>query len=331
MTASVVGKSYTAETELLRYALRGDKEAANKVFIYLSSTNPHLCGIMQEAIHELRDPQIWSRLITCFALHLWDDHLDCERRSDLGSSTRIDQAIVEVFLEDRNGWEKPQKEKTLHNGLKHSEPRIRFAAACLLGLRGDQQAIPVLVEAIESRYTEWKLRAVKALAHLKDERCGPPLLQLLIEDRGELHREASRALHSLGSLARSTWKKALDHPDHHIRWHAARGLGEMGDSSLAFTLAEGLRDDDFVVRWATADVLAKLGEEGIPATLTVLSSYPLNEQFRQAAYHALHGVASTQLQKQIKPLLDAMRGPAASVETAVIAQRLLLEWKRGKK
>ena len=331
MTTAISRNSHIIESDLLMSALSGNAKAANKVFIYLSSTNPHLCKIMQEAIHDLAEPQIWTKLLPSLALHLWDDHLDCERRSDPSASLRIDQAIIEVFLEDRNGSEKLTKEKILQNALGDSKPRIRYAAAYLLGLRGDHQAIPFLAEAIDDHYTEWKLRSVKALASLNDSQCGPPLLKLLTEDQGELHREASRALHSLGKLARSTWQQALDHPDSHIRWHAARALGEMGDSSLAITLAEGLQDDDFVVRWATADVLAKLGEEGISATLTMLSRYPLNEQFRRAAYHALHGIASTQVQKQIKPLLVAMRGPAASVETASIAQRLLLEWKREKK
>lgn len=326
MTAAVTTASHVIESDLLRNALRGDEQAVNKALIYLSSTNPHLCKIMQEAVHDLEDLRIWHKLLMCLALHQWEDHLDCQRRSDPEASMRIDQAIIEVFLEDRNGWEKPQKEKILQDALTNTTPRMRYAAAYLLGLRGDHQAIPFLSEAIESQYVEWKLRAVKALANLKDEKCGPPLLKLLIEDRGKLHREASRALHSLGKLARPAWEQALDHPDSHIRWHAARGLGEMGDSRLALILAEGLRDDDYAVRWATADVLAKLGEEGVPATLTMLSRYPLSEQFRRAAYHALHGVVSNQTRKRLKPLLDSMRGPAASVEAATVAQKLLMEW-----
>lgn len=326
MTAAVAPKSHIIETDLLRQALDGDIHAANKTLKYLSSTNPHLCKIMQNAIHDLKTAQIWPKLLDCLALHRWNDQLDCERRSDPAASSRIDQAIIEVFLEDRNGWETPYKEEILKQALTDPIPRIRYAAAYLLGLRGDLSAVEGLSEAIISPSMIWKQRAVKALASLKAEQCGPPLVRLLIEDRGELHREASRALHSLGTLARPAWESVLDHPDSHVRWHAARGLGEMGNSGLALTLAEGLRDEDYVVRWATADVLAKLGEAGIPATLAMLSRYPLNEQFRRAAYHALHGVSSTSAQKRLKPLLQAMRGPAAGIEAASIAQQLLMKW-----
>jgi len=329
MTEAIIKNGHIIESEMLKNALNGDIEAANRSLKYLSSTNPHLCTIMQTAIHELKDANIWPKLLTCLALHQWDEKLDCERRSDPSASIRIDQAIIEVFVEDKNGWEKNAKEKVLHEAITDPTPRVRFAGAYLLGLRGDHQAIPILAEAVQSRYQEWKSRAAKALANIKHEQCGPPLLQLLIENKGDLHREASRALHSLGPLAKSAWQDALDHPDSHIRWHAARALGEMGDTSMATLLAEGLRDDDYVVRWATADVLARLGAEGVTATLTMLTRYPITEQFRQAAYHALHGNVSSEVQKRLKPLLDSMRGVAASIESAIIAQDLLLNWEKG--
>jgi HEAT repeat protein len=196
----------------------------------------------------------------------------------------------------------------------------------LLGLRGDPRAIPYLDETIESGTTSWRLRSVRALATLRDKRCGPPLIKALAINRGSLHREARRALQSLGHLVKSAWLNALDHPDAHIRWHAARGLGELGDDRFALILAEGLLDDNYAVRWATSDVLARLGKRGVPATLTILSQRHLTEQSRQAAYHALHGITSSQIQQRLKPLLDALQSPVANIEVPVIAQRLLMEW-----
>jgi hypothetical protein len=54
----------------------------------------------------------------------------------------------------------------------------------------------------------------------------------------------------------------------------------------------------------------------------------MEEQFRQAAIHALHGVRSQRVQDRLKPLLDALRGPNAGVEAPMLAQRLLAEWER---
>ncbi len=319
---------HTMETEILKQALEGDAEAVNRALKYLSSANPTLRRIMQEAIYDLADIRLWTKLLSCLALQRWDDHLDCERRNDPTASQRIDQSIIEVFLEDVSEEDKSMKESALVSGLDDLNPQLRQMAAYLLGLCGDARAMPVLSESLDSGSKDWQLRAIRALESLQDERCGPPLLRALIMDRGEVHREAGRALNRLGRLVESTWLEALNHPDNHIRWHGARGLGNIGETKYADTLAEGLLDENQPVRWATADALAQLGEKAIPATLTIISQYELNEQSRQAAYHALHGIVSRRIQARVKPLLDALHGPAASLEAPAIAQRLLMEWEK---
>jgi HEAT repeat protein len=317
---------HSSESEILRLALDGDSKAADKFLTYLSSDNPHLRQIMKEAIHDLHDERIWQYLLYSLALHRWNDCIDCNRRSEHGASERIDQAIIEVFTTDEADWEKPVKDMVLTQALEDPAPRIRSASSCILGLRGDLRAIPALAETAESANEEWQLRAVKALTALKDERCGPPLFTLLATSRGELHKQAGRALLGLGELAKSTWLAGLNHPDSHIRWHSARGLGEIGEAGYAKILAEGLRDKSYVVRWASADVLAQLGAEAVPATISMLTHHQLDEQFRQAVFHALNGINSHLVKERIKPLLDALRGPAASIEAPMLAQHLLAEW-----
>ncbi len=319
---------HPSEAKMLKRALDGDTQAANDALVYLSSANPSLREIMRKTIHDIADDRIWGNLLRCLALKRWDDHLDCERRSDADSSQRIDRAIIEVFSLDESELEGKSKDAALLEFIEDADSNIRQTAAYVLGLRGDTRAIAGLAETLESGTKEAKLRAISALANLKDERCASPLIKLLISDRGELHRDAGRALRSLGELAESAWREVLDHPDSHIRWHAARGLGGIGDTSHATILAEGLRDENATVRWATADVIAHLGEDAVPATLTMLNRYKLDEQFRHAAYHALHGITSYRVQKRLKPLLDALHGSAASVEAPMLAQRLLAEWKK---
>lgn len=319
---------HPVETEMLKQAIEGDVSAANRALKYLSSANPTLRQLMQEAIYDLADYQLWTKLLNCLALQRWDDHLDCERRSDLTASQRIDQSIIEIFIEDVSEEDKSIKESALVSGLNDLIPQVQQTAAYLLGLRGDERAIPVLSEALGSGSKDWQLRAIRVLESIGDERCGPPLLKALIVDRGEVHREAGRALNHLGRKVESTWLEALNHSDNHIRWHGARGLGIIGDAKYAETLAEGLLDENQVVRWATADVLAQLGVRAVPATLRIISQGKLNEQSRQAAYHALHGISSRQIQKRIKPLLDALHGTAASIEAPSVAQHILMEWEK---
>ena len=317
---------YPTEVKLLKHALNGDAKAAKRILYYLSSSNPILCQIMQKAIHDIRDSHIWHQLLRYLAWHRWNEYIDRDQRFSLDASERIDQAIIEVFIQDDHEWEKPEKESTLLENFDDTDALLKQACAYLLALRGYPHTIPVLADTIKNGTRKWQLRAIKALETLKDERSARPLLVALIMNRDELHREACRALHNLGSLAKSAWVEALSHPDKQIRWEAARGLGQIGDIRAVGILAGGLLDESYSVRWATSDALAHLGTQAIPAILTTLSRYTLNEPSRNAVYHALHGNLSASTQEYIKPLLDALHGSAPDIEAPIIAQRLLLDW-----
>ena len=318
--------SHPEEAQLLQGTLANDVHAVNVFLNELSSANSQRCKVLQETIHGIKDQSLWHHLLHYLAFHRWDNQVFSYRISDHINLERIDQAIVEIFTQDETIDEKPIKDAVLHEALVHPEDRLQYAAAYILGLRHDPKSIPVLAEIIEKGNRKWKLRAVKALSVLKDKDCAQPLMQALTSDRGKLHREARRGLQNLGSLAESTWLEALNHPDSHIRWHAARGLGEIGDARYVMILAEGLRDENYAVRWATADVLTRLGVQAIAATLTMLTRHKLDEPFRRAACHALYGITSQKTRKRLKPLLDALHGLTPSVEAPVAAQRLLMEW-----
>jgi hypothetical protein len=317
---------HTKQANLLMCAVNGDIQSINSTFAYLSSTNPGLCKMMQETIHDLGDDEVWCFLLRYFATHRTTNHQNCDRRSDREASKRIDQAIIEVFSNDVNVAEVSEKEFVLIKGLDNTEPMIRKAAAYLAGLRGNQEAIPILGDIIKNDTIDWQMRAVKALAAVDDQACVPPLVMALTIDREILHREARRALHHMGGKAKAAWMELLQHPDSHIRWEAARGLGEIGDASAAPILAEGMLDENYAVRWATADVLGSLGEDAVPATLTILCRFPITEASRQAAYHALHGIADSRVQERIKLLVEALRNPAANASVPVVAHRLLMAW-----
>lgn len=320
---------HPAEAELLERALQGDDRAVNKVFLYLSSSNPHLRQIMQETIHDIASADLWEHLLSCLGAQCWQEHRDSDRRVDQEASQRIDQSIARVFTQDEYEYEGATKEAVLRKALSAPQAEIRYAAAYLLGLRGDKQMIPLLDEILETAPKIWKVRAVHALTAIGDERCGPPLIKGLAMDRGAVHTECKQALMKLGPVVEKAWVEALNHPDSHIRWHAARGLGDPKNVRSMQLLAEGLLDENREVRWASADTLARIGPPSVPATLAVISRAVLTTPSRQAAYHALHGISSRRLRERLKPLLDALQSPTGSVEAPAIAQRLLAEWENG--
>jgi HEAT repeat protein len=340
---SIPPKWLSAETQKLQRAAEGDLKAAAGVMSYLTSSIRDLRTLMQTALHETGDEQIWRCLLTWLALGAWGDWT----QSEVTTPRVLDwqepvqgagaHAIIEAFTNDHVDAERALKQGVLQQGLA-AEGRVRQAAACVLGLRGDASALPALEQIIRDvtqvplkrrgPVGDWSILAVEALAATNDPRCGPPLLCALAEGHGELHRAANRALRDLGATAADTLVEGLNHPDSHVRWHAARALGQIGNPRGIETLVEGLHDEHPAVRWATASVLANLDAQAIPYILRSLIRRPMTEPFRQAVYHALHAMPSRHTRLYLQPLLEALQGPAAGVQGPAIAQKMLAEWNR---
>lgn len=343
VTDFIPPKRLSAETQKLQRAARGDLKAAAGVMSYLTSSIRDLRVLMQTALHETGDEQIWRCLLTWLALSIWGDWTQAEttplhplswQESVQGATAH---AIIEAYTSDHIDAERVLKQRVLQQGLA-SSGRIQQAAACLLGLRGDVNALPILEQIIldatqiplkrRGPAGDWSILAIEALAAIDDPRCGPPLMRALAEGHGELHRAANRALRDLGGTVADTIVKALNHTDSHVRWHAARALGQLGNPIGIETLVEGLHDDHPAVRWATASVLANLDAQALPYILRALIRRPMSEPYRQAVYHALHAMPSHHTRIYLQPLLESLQGSASGVQAPAIAQKMLAEWKK---
>ena len=341
----VHSQRYTAQSTTLNDAVQGDPSATETVFHYLSSSNRDLRHIILSTLHDVEQAATWQALLPCLAVIVapesWVDTGDsflatwlrrkmlaAQRHPDAPGYNfeRIERSLVEAFVLDESEGEARLKTAVLYDALAWQQ--MRYSAGYLLGMRGDLRAIPILEEMVESKTLKLSLWAIQALAALDDELCGPPLVAALARDRGELHHEAQHALGELGRKAEPSLVVALEHPDSHIRWHAARALGQIGDDQAVGALAAGLYDDNQAVRWTSARVLANLEASAIPAILGVLCCHPITDPFRQAAYHALHSMPSRQTQAYLQPLLQVLNSPGASIAAPAVANRMLAEWGR---
>lgn len=333
---------YIAESRLLYKAISGDLNAAKKVLKYLRSTHQDLRMIMQAVLHDCRERRLWRLLLNYLAMGVWNDY--CRLTSEQVLEQRkkylndlpdviLTQSIAEVFILDESEIEKDVKEGVLFPAvMNRSEPLrcIRYAAAWILGLRGETRVIATLDEMIDTGGSlddqMVVTRAIEALTAINDKMCGPPLLKALAMGRGEIHQQARCALSDLGRSAEPAWIDALRHTDSHIRWHAARALGQFGDPRGVDMLAEGLNDESRAVRRATARVLAQLDAAAIPAILKVLVKFPLNECNRPAIYNSLNMMPSNQTKEYLSPLIEALRSSSAMYAVPSIAQKMLSEW-----
>jgi len=159
-------KQRSFESQMLNRALEGDISCIDNVLEYLGSSIPRLCQIMQRAIHDTEDPRAWRSLLSFLALRKWGAHRWSAYNADHTIISRnIDQSIIEVFTQDEEITETVIKNTILHESLDDLEPMMRYAAAYILGLRGEQCAIPMLEEIIEKGSKNWKVRAAQSACH----------------------------------------------------------------------------------------------------------------------------------------------------------------------
>ena len=347
--------SHSSLTDLVARATAGDSTAIHNILAYLNAANPDLRHMVQDILHATYEPGLWSQLLHCAANECWPeetvkpDGADPESQPQLiVIGARAQQSIVEAFVVDTSSMpehELAAKQAVLLPALESSELTLRLAAAYILGLRGNLRSVPVL-DDILSRDCEpggdlsrdqclrWQLKAIQALAAMDDTTCGPPLVKAMASPQRAVHHAASQAISDLGRRAEPALLRAAQHPDAHVRWHAARALGQIGDLRTVDILAEGLDDEDQEVRWVTSRVLGNLDIPAIPAILNKLVIHEISEPLRQSAFHALnsmYGLRQPEIFAYLKPLLDVLNRRTAisitAVDAPMIARRLLDDWK----
>jgi HEAT repeat protein len=351
----VMANSPSSLNDLVANATAGDSAAIHNILAYLNAANPDLRHMVQAVLHASHDPDLWGQLLQCAAHECWPDPTVNPDDSDqdiqpqqIVIGARAQQSIVEAFVVDTSSTPEQEMEAKLAvllPALESSERFLHWAAAYILGLRGNLRAVMVLDEILSSdcqpasdlprdQCLHWQLKAIQALAAMNDTTCGPPLVKALASPQRTVHHAASQAISDLGRCAEPALLHAAQHPDAHVRWHAARALGQIGDLRTIDILADGLDDESQEVRWVTARVLGNLDVPAIPAILNRLVAHEISEPLRQSAFHALnsmYGLRQPEIFAYLKPLLDVLNRRTAisitAVEVPMIARRLLNDWK----
>jgi HEAT repeat protein len=324
MLATSVPTRHPAEAQLLAQACAGDPAALDRVLTHLASANPWLQQIMAEAIADDDRLDLWRCLLKGLAQG-WGPALPPRRPLTPEQSARLEVALVELFTQPPPGVVSTDaRAQVLVGALDSPDARLTRTAATLLGLRGDAAGFGHLVAAAVEGELPTRLRAIEALGCLHDERAAPVLVEILADfTHADLHHAAARSLGELKAYALSALVSAVRHPAQHVRWHACRLLGELGDARAAPALAGALDDESYTTRWSAAETLPGLGAAAIPAVLAQLGRYASQDDTYAAARYALHRLAFGPWQDRLAPLLAALDGPAASAHAPGLAQHLL--------
>ena len=131
--------------------------------------------------------------------------------------------------------------------------------------------------------------------------------------------KARAALVTLGKSAVPTLVQLLSYRKAHIRWEAAKALGEVADPGAATAMVRALEDEDWDVRWLAAEGLIALGQDSLQPLLTVLIGRADSDWLAEGAHHVCHALAGNRkLGPILRPLLAAFTEsePEAAVPLA---------------
>jgi uncharacterized protein (DUF302 family) len=154
-----------------------------------------------------------------------------------------------------------------------------------------------------------------------------PAIQSLIMDLSS--RDDTVRVHSRESLVKAGNRavpqliEALQHPQHWVRWEAAKALGEIGDPKAAPALVESLEDEEFDVRWLAAIGLIGMNFKGLKPLLQALTKKGDSILLREGAHHVIHDLAKGALRKYLVPLKIALEDVEPAVEVPQAAYNAL--------
>ncbi len=164
----------------------------------------------------------------------------------------------------------------LKQAIEDSNARVRYAAASIIGQKGDASVYTLLQNLLKTD-PEFDVRAsaAAALGDLRVPDAYEDLIDAYQHDGEWLVRFSCIA--ALGELADRRGYELLVtalQADPLIRTVAAGALGQLGDARAVPVLIEYLQDEDWQLRFRIAQALGELGGEEALAALEVLSTDP---------------------------------------------------------
>jgi HEAT repeat protein len=188
---------------------------------------------------ELRDPRAAERVVQ-FALAENEVHA---RWRSFWAVTRFDRATVMPLL---------------IAALRARKEPESWRAALVLSMLGYREAVPALIEGLDTDDSWIQWEALSALKSLRSPDAVDAILPFMKSGRlRSLRQEATLALGAIGgTVARAELERALRDTDPEIRWRASSGLARIGDARSIPALRNQLRTEthDATVRQLGTDL-----------------------------------------------------------------------------
>jgi HEAT repeat protein len=322
-----ISKDFSASD--LHRSLAGDSDVAYDLLSRLISGDPETQTEIVAILEEVQKPELWRHLLEVLALQTWRGDPGPVAVASGQDPRRLEFSIRGLFCNATETPAQRTKARVLEESLDHDNLNIRYHAALLLGRRGDEAALPHLINMLNSGDEVWAIPAANVLGEKGYSQAAGALVDAIAGNLPGLHRAAAQALQELGNPAVPALIRALQHPDNHVRWHAARALGKIGASKAIPTLIEVLEDVDSGVRWLAGESLSHLGDDILEPLMERLAHKPINAFLRNSVIHVLSRFQREGLQA-VTPVIEALRSVDYATLAPMAAYEVLQELRRKK-
>jgi adenine phosphoribosyltransferase len=176
------------------------------------------------------------------------------------------------------------------------QTELEFWAIQILGEIDGEKARQCLIHKIldEATPVDQKQALISGLKNFDHSDVVAPLIQMLGDEDWIVRKQAGEALWEIGDVSEELLGRALSSKNHHIRYWAARVLGDLQASQFAPALLNVMKNDEtWSVRAAAAAALGETGDDKVTLDL-VDALKDSSEYVKKNAMISLHKLGEIQ-------------------------------------
>lgn len=157
----------------------------------------------------------------------------------------------------------------LIKALNDISPKVRRQVAYALSTICPSSAVDSLIRATHDTDTETCRRIALTLGKIGRPEAITSLIDLFFRDDTELHYAAQKALIRIGKPSIPALMNLYKNPSAQIRALAVQALGRIGDIQAIDVFIQALSDTDKWIRWMTASIVCSIPDKRFIEPLTV--------------------------------------------------------------
>jgi hypothetical protein len=310
----------TSPSVLAQQAAEGRRGAAWRLLYRLMKNDPQAIV----AISSLDDDRLAQYMLEFLALDTWGGKTFVAPPSVRSAIART--RMRTLFL-PASGMNQARAERVLQAALHDKRSDLRANAIYILGLIGNRNITPTLLEALRDPVEAVRIQAVRALGHMGDPTVVPALLHILHTADEQMGSQIFLALMDLGSLAAPALIAESANPSAWVRWHCIRVLGEICDDRALPVLVRALADSDHAVVWMAAKSLRDYDKMSIQPVLNLLIAVDTSPWLIEATSYVLREqcLRHKELKPYLEPVLQNMQHVGTQVGIPASASQALTQ------